>query len=61
MTDATRGATDQMPLPDLERAICTLAGQIAAATAEFLRLLGEFDEREGWSGAGVISSAHWLS
>lgn len=46
---------------ELEDQLCTLAGRIAAATAEFLRLLGEFDEREGWAGPGLRSCAHWLS
>jgi len=38
-----------------------LAAQIAVATAEFLRLLGEFDARDGWAGVGIRSCAHWLS
>lgn len=54
-------APEQLPLEQLEDRLCTLAGRIAAATAEFLRLLGEFDEREGWAGPGVRSCAHWLS
>jgi hypothetical protein len=41
--------------------LCTLAGHIAAATGDFLVLLGEFDERDGWAGVGVQSCAHWLS
>ena len=49
------------PLPELEAELCTLAGHIAAATGDFLVLLGEFDEREGWAGVGVRSCAHWLS
>jgi len=53
--------SEPLPLPELEQRLCTLAGQIAAATAQFLRLLGDFDEREGWSGPGVVSCAHWLS
>jgi len=62
MIDVADGATPEpMPLPALEQAICTLAGRIAAATAEFLRLLGEYDEREGWAGPGIASCAHWLS
>jgi hypothetical protein len=50
-----------MPLERVEAEICTLAGQIAAATARFLTLLADFDEREGWAGWGVHSCAHWLS
>lgn len=41
--------------------IAQLAGQIAAAEARFLRLLGSFDLWEGWGGPGVRSLAHWLS
>lgn len=41
--------------------IAQLAGQIAAAEARFLRLLGAFDLWEGWGGPGVRSLAHWLS
>lgn len=48
-------------LEQLADRLCTLAGRIAAATAEFLRLLGEFDERQGWAGPGLRSCAHWLS
>lgn len=41
--------------------IAQLAGQIAAAEARFIRLLGSFDVWEGWGGPGVRSLAHWLS
>lgn len=41
--------------------IARLAGQIAAATARFLQLLGEFDAVGGWGGPGIRSLAHWLS
>ncbi|HEX5535083.1 MAG TPA: DUF222 domain-containing protein, partial [Actinomycetales bacterium] len=51
----------EMPLERVEAELCTLAGQIAAATSRFLRLLGEFDAREGWGGWNVRSCAHWLS
>jgi hypothetical protein len=56
------GAQDwEMPLERVEAKLCTLAAQIAAATSRFLRLLGEFDAREGWGGWNVRSCAHWLS
>jgi hypothetical protein len=49
-------------------AVEELAGQIrsgavrlAAATAAWLRLVAEFDEREGWAGVGIRSCAHWLA
>ena len=56
-------ATDPADLP-VERVgveICRLAGQIASATSRFLRLLADFDAREGWAGANIKSCAQWLS
>jgi hypothetical protein len=50
-----------MPLERVEAELCTLAGQIAAATSRFLALLADFDAPEGWGGWGVHSCAHWLS
>jgi hypothetical protein len=50
-----------MPLERVEAELCTLAGQIAAATGRFLRLLADFDARDGWAGWGVHWCAHWLS
>lgn len=38
-----------------------LAAHLAAATHRWLRLLAEFDRREGWAGIGVRSCAHWVS
>lgn len=48
-------------LPELAAAITAGAVRIAAATAAWLRLVAEFDEREGWHGHGIASCAHWLS
>lgn len=50
-----------LPLERVEAELCTLAGQIAAATSRFLCLLAEFDARDGWAGWGVRSCAHWLA
>jgi hypothetical protein len=49
------------PLPELARAITTGAVRLAAATAAWLRLVAEFDERRGWHGVGINSCAHWLA
>jgi len=58
----THSASAQpLPLERVEAELCTLAGQIAAATSRFLCLLAEFDARDGWAGWGVRSCAHWLS
>ena len=47
-------------LEQLGERIAALSGQIAAATAQLLTLIREFDEREGWN-TGFLSCAHWLS
>jgi hypothetical protein len=49
------------PLPELAWAITTGAVRLAAATAAWLRLVAEFDERGGWHGVGINSCAHWLA
>ena len=49
------------PLPELAAAITAGAVRLAAATASWLRLIAEFDRREGWHGYGILSCAHWLS
>jgi hypothetical protein len=41
--------------------ITTWAGRIPAGEARLLTLIGEFDRREAWAGAGLLSCAHWLS
>lgn len=46
---------------ELADGICLRAGRIAAAEAEQLAWIGEFDERGGWHGVGMLSCAHWLS
>jgi hypothetical protein len=49
------------PLPELARAITAGAVRLAAATAAWLRLVAEFDQRDGWAGVGIQSCAHWLA
>jgi HNH endonuclease len=56
-----QSCVQEMPLERVEAELCTLAGQIAAATSRFLALLADFDARDGWAGWGVRSCAHWLS
>src|SRR5687767_5991333 len=48
-------------LPELARAITTGAVRLAAATAAWLRLVAEFDERGGWHGVGIKSCGHWIA
>lgn len=55
-------ATDQpMPMERLEARICELAGHLAAATCQFLLLVGDFDERAGWASWEMPSCAAWLA
>jgi hypothetical protein len=49
------------PLPELARAITAGAVRLAAATAAWLRLVSEFDERGGWHGVSIASCAQWLA
>jgi hypothetical protein len=49
------------PLDHLADRIRGGAVRLAAATAAWLRLIAEFDEREGWAGVGITSCAHWLA
>src|SRR5215210_3554487 len=49
------------PLDELAAAITAGAVRLAAATASWLRLVAEFDERGGWHGPGLLSCGHWLA
>lgn len=48
-------------LPELATEITSGAVRLAAATAAWLRLVAEFDRREGWAARGITSCAHWLA
>jgi hypothetical protein len=50
-----------LTVTELADGICLRAGRIAAAQAELLTWIAEFDRREGWAGTGLLSCAHWLS
>src|SRR3954470_5299028 len=57
-------STDQpaeSSLPELAAAIAAGAVRLAAATATWMRLIAEFDRRDGWHAAGIMSCAHWLA
>jgi hypothetical protein len=49
------------PLELIERRIEQLAASIAASTAEWIELVGEFDRREGWADTGCRSTAEWVA
>lgn len=64
--EGTVEVPDTVPAPvrtidELGEQICSLAASIAAATAQFLVLLKEYDERGGWKQWEMRSCAHWLS
>jgi len=59
--DVTAHDKAALSLDDLESRMCLLAGRIAANECEFLTLLAEYDEREGWGVWELRSAAHWLS
>jgi hypothetical protein len=68
MIDATRTEVsppvDGRPAEPLDHLADRIRGgavRLAAATAAWLRLIAEFDEREGWAGVGITSCAHWLA
>ena len=64
VSDGARAGEDaagEMPLERLEAEICELAGHLAAGECRWLLLLSEFDRREGWTGWGLQSCAHWVS
>jgi len=46
---------------DLADRITRLAAQINVATYHFLKMLAEFDSRQGWKKHGVRSCTHWLN
>ncbi|MBX7160009.1 MAG: HNH endonuclease [Acidimicrobiia bacterium] len=45
----------------MEAEITELAGHLAAAECRWIRLIGEFDRRNGWAVWGCRSCAHWLN
>ena len=51
----------ERPLSELAAEIAAGAVRLTAATAGWLRLVAEFDEREGWAGYGIRSCAEWLA
>jgi Domain of unknown function (DUF222)/HNH endonuclease len=58
---APHDTADALSLDELESRMCLLAGRIAAHEREFLLLLAEYDERQGWGVWEFRSAAHWLS
>jgi hypothetical protein len=46
------------PLAELAQEITSTAVRLAPATAVWLRLIGEFDARQGWGGYGIRRRLH---
>jgi Domain of unknown function (DUF222)/HNH endonuclease len=57
----TSSSLADLPLELIERRIESLAAVIAASTAEWIELVGEFDRREGWGNTGCRSTAEWVA
>jgi hypothetical protein len=54
--------TSAEEIDKLGEKITLLAGQINAASYQFLKLIAPFDDCKGWSGGGTVRScAHWLN
>src|SRR3954452_8023756 len=60
-TPSAGESASSQPVEELGDRICASAVRLAAATAAWLLLIAEFDEREGWHGVGITSCAHWLA
>jgi hypothetical protein len=58
---SNRGGMRERSLSELAVEITSGAVRLAAATDAWLRLVAEFDRREGWHAVGVLSCAHWLA
>ena len=41
--------------------ITQLAGHLDAGSYQLIKLIGDFDDNEGWGGDGIKSCAHWLN
>ena len=48
-------------LERLEAEIVSMAADLAAAEAQWILWIAEYDRREGWATWGCRSCAHWLS
>lgn len=60
--DATDSCpSDVRPVAALADEITELAGHLNAANHRWLKLIAEFDRREGWSDWATQSCAHWLN
>ena len=61
MDGASTATETGLPIRELEARITELAGHLNAANHRWLRLIAEFDRRQGWHDGYTQSCAHWLS
>ena len=61
MDDDAIRAQRTRELDELRNEITKLAGHLNAANYRFLKLIGEFDRRNGWVDGDTQSCAHWLN
>jgi hypothetical protein len=61
MDDAAIRAQRVLEIARLRDEITELAGHLNAANYRFLKLIAEFDRREGWVDNATQSCAHWLN
>jgi len=59
--DSTSTSVPTLSLAELADEITTLGGHLNAANYRWLKLIAEFDRREGWSDWATQSCAHWLN
>ena len=57
----TVGVEGCLSLERLEAEIVSMAADLAAAEAQWIIWIAEYDRREGWNSWGCRSCAHWLS
>ena len=60
MDDSLAVTPAPLPIRELEAQITELAGHLNAANYRLLKLIAEYDQREGWSDGATQSCAHWL-
>jgi hypothetical protein len=52
---------DDLKDDTLESELCSQAAEVSAGECRLVLLIGEFDRRGAWAGAGLRSCAHWLN
>src|SRR5260370_18586205 len=61
MDGGIQDVSPKLSVAELADQITELAGHLNAANYRWLRLIAEFDRRNGWSDGTLKSCAHWLN